>query len=136
MKKISKKIISTSAVFFVLSLLIFIQLTPVLAASTGIDAVQTGIKQSANKAGLSTSETDLATMLGRAINYLFSALGMVFMTIILVGGYLWMTAGGNEEKIGKAKGFIINGINGMIVIFLSYALVYTMLAALKASVGQ
>ena len=55
----------------------------------------------------------------------------VFLTVILIGGYMWLTAGGNEEKVKKAKEFIINGINGMIVIFLAYALAYIMIAALK-----
>ena len=45
-----------------------------------------------------------------------------------------MTAGGNEEKVKQAKGFIINGVNGMIVIFLSYALVYLVITALRGAV--
>lgn len=104
-------------------------------AQSGLSQVQGGLNQTAGDTGLKTSN-DLPTIIGRFVNYMFAVVGVVFMTITLVGGYLWMTAGGNEEKIGKAKGFIVNGINGMIVIFLSYALVYTMLAALKAATGN
>ena len=108
------------------------EMSPNSNSGAGLSTVQSGLSQTAGDTGLKTS-SDLPTIIGRFVNYMFSVVGIIFMTITLVGGYLWMTAGGNEEKIGKAKGFIVNGINGMIVIFLSYALVYTMLAALKAA---
>jgi hypothetical protein len=100
--------------------------------------VKTGLDKTAGKAGISTAQTgaDLPAMAGRFINYFFGILGVIFLTVILIGGYQWITAGGNEEKLGKAKGWIINGINGMIVVFLAYVLVFTILAALKAAVGE
>ncbi len=122
-------------IFCLLALIILPGLVLADTASTGLGQVQAGLNQTAGDTGLKTSN-DLPTIIGRFVNYMFAVVGVVFMTITLVGGYLWMTAGGNEEKIGKAKGFIVNGINGMIVIFLSYALVYTMLAALKAATGN
>ncbi|OGY54642.1 MAG: hypothetical protein A2951_01255 [Candidatus Buchananbacteria bacterium RIFCSPLOWO2_01_FULL_56_15] len=94
-----------------------------------------GLDTTANQATLDTrADRDLPTIIGQAVNYFFGALGVVFLTVILVGGYLWMTAGGNEEKVKQAKGFIINGVNGMIVIFLSYALVYLVITALRGAV--
>lgn len=99
---------------------------------------QYGLDETANHAGLTESgatQRDLPTIIGQAVNYLFGIIGVVFLTYTLVGGYLWMTAGGNEEKVGKAKSFIINGINGMLVIFLSYALVYLILFALRNATG-
>jgi len=80
--------------------------------------------------GAAAEATDLPTLLGRTVNVLFGVLGAIFLTVVLIGGYMWMTAGGSEEKVMKAKGFIINGINGMIVIFLAYALTYVILYAL------
>jgi hypothetical protein len=104
-------------------------------SDTGVSYVRQGLTVSASQAGLSMTKeaTDLPGMAGRAINYMFGIIGVIFLTIVLIGGYLWMSAGGNEEKITKAKKFVVNGINGMIVIFLAYALVYTILAALKAA---
>jgi len=109
-------------------------LLPALAATDGNDKY--GLNTTANAATLDTaSKRDLPTIIGQAVNYLFGALGVVFLTVTLVGGYIWMTAGGNEEKVKQAKGFIINGINGMIVIFLSYALVYLVITALRGTVA-
>lgn len=102
-----------------------------------LSLAQYGLEETAKQAGLNTSpERDLPTIIGQGVNYLFGVIGVIFLTVILIGGYLWMTAGGNEEKVSKAKGFIMNGINGMIVIFLAYALVYVILIALKGASGS
>ena len=103
-------------------------------AAGGIEDVKGGLDLTASTAGISTEETDLPKILGKFINYLFGIVAVIFLTITLAGGYIWMTAGGNEENVKKAKSFIINGINGMIVIFLAYALVYVILFALNAAI--
>ena len=100
----------------------------------GVEAVKGGLDLTASTAGISTEETDLPKIMGKFINYLFGIVAVIFLTITLAGGYIWMTAGGNEENVKKAKSFIINGINGMIVIFLAYALVYVILFALNAAI--
>lgn len=99
--------------------------------------IKEGLSVTAGQAGISTDKTgsDLPAVMGRAINNLFGILGVVFLTVVLIGGFQWMTAGGNEEKVGKAKAWVINGINGMIVVFLAYVLVFTILAALNSAVG-
>lgn len=97
--------------------------------------VTDGLKKTAEQATISTEEVGLDIMIGSAINYIFGIIGVIFLTIVLVGGYLWMTAGGNEEKVEKGKKFVINGINGMIVIFLAYALVFVILQALSGAAG-
>lgn len=98
-----------------------------------------GIDTTADAANLSktrenlTPTIGLTTLLGVAINYLFGAVAIIFFTIILIGGYVWMTARGSQEQIDRAKKFIINGIFGMVVIFLSYALVTVVLFFLDKS---
>ena len=98
---------------------------------SGIGKINNGLDITKNSAGITDSQTSsLPTMLGRVINYSFGIIGSIFMLMTILGGFFWMTAGGNDEKVGKAKGFIMNGINGIIVIFLAYTLVYVVLAAL------
>lgn len=99
-----------------------------------VGGVQGGLDITADQAGVS-KDTDLPSILGKLINYLFGIVAVIFLTITLVGGFIWMTAGGSEENVKKAKSFIVNGINGMIVIFLAYALVYVILSALNAAIG-
>lgn len=111
-----------------------------LAESAG-SAVLGGINKTADQAQLSKGAegdpTDnLAVMLGRGINYMFGVVGVVFLVVILIGGYKWMAAGGNTDEISKAKTFILNGIFGLIVIFVAYALVFVILASLAGSTGN
>lgn len=50
--------------------------------------------------------------------------GMAFVLYFLLGGLSWITAGGDKGKIDKAKGMMTNGAIGMIVIAVSYAVVW------------
>lgn len=43
-------------------------------------------------------------------------LGTIFLVMVIYAGYLWMTAGGNEENIEKAKSLIYRGVIGLTII--------------------
>ncbi len=70
--------------------------------------------------GLGTQ--DVRQTIGRIINVALSLLGVVVLVIIIYGGFLWMTAGGNDEKVGEAKKWIFGGIIGLIIILSAYAI--------------
>ncbi len=72
--------------------------------------------------GASEQDTDLPTVIGRIIKVVLAFLGIILLIVVLYGGFLWMTAGGSEEKVDKAKSWIINGIIGLVIILLSYAI--------------
>lgn len=65
---------------------------------------------------------DLKATIGSLINVALQFLGVVTVVIILYGGFKWMTAGGNEEKVGEAKRLIIAGIIGLAIILSAYAI--------------
>lgn len=65
---------------------------------------------------------DLKETIGSLINVALQFLGVVTVVIILYGGFKWMTAGGNEEKVGEAKRLIIAGIIGLAIILSAYAI--------------
>jgi cytochrome bd-type quinol oxidase subunit 2 len=46
--------------------------------------------------------------------------GVIFVVLTIYGGYLWMTARGNEEQVGRAQRIIRDSIIGVIVVFLAY----------------
>lgn len=52
--------------------------------------------------------------------------GFVFVILLIYGGYLWMTAGGNEEQLTKAKKTIVNSVIAVLIIFLSVSITYTL----------
>ena len=70
--------------------------------------------------GLGTQ--DVRSTVSNVIRAFMGLLGIVAVVIILLGGFKWMTAGGNEEKVGEAKKLIISGIIGLVIIMSAYAI--------------
>ncbi|MFH1291983.1 MAG: hypothetical protein ABIH87_02190 [bacterium] len=56
------------------------------------------------------------------IRILLTFLGTVFLCLMIYAGFLWMTAGGSEEKAEKAKKLIYQSVIGLIIIFAAYSI--------------
>lgn len=65
---------------------------------------------------------NFVVVIGKIINAGLIALGIVLIITIIYGGIVWMTAGGNEEKIEKSKKILRNSIIGLLIISLSFVL--------------
>ncbi len=65
---------------------------------------------------------DVRATVARIIRVAMGLLGIVAVVIILIGGFKWMTAGGNEEQVGEAKKWIFSGVIGLAIILSAYAL--------------
>jgi len=83
-------------------------------------AMNQGLENFRNATGLTNS--DLPTVIGRIVRVVLSFLGLIAVVIIIIGGFQWMTSGGNEDQIGKAKKLMGAGIVGLIIIILAYAI--------------
>ncbi len=70
-----------------------------------------------------SSSVNFKQMLINIINYVLSFLGIVFLGLVIYGGYTWMFSGGDSQKIAKAKKILINASIGAIVILLSFSIV-------------
>jgi len=93
------------------------------AAAKGLKGASDQMKPFATAAGISTKEgTDLPTIIGQIIGGFLGILGSIFVILVIYAGYLWMTAGGNEEQVGKAKKLLTNAVIGLIVIMLAFAI--------------
>lgn len=78
----------------------------------------------ANNFGLTNAqEQDPRQMAINIVRYIMTFLGIIAVVIILLGGFKWMTAAGNEDKVGEAKKLIIAGIIGLIIILAAFAIV-------------
>lgn len=79
-----------------------------------------------NSAGfnvLKTSEgQDVRLYVVALIKMVLSVTGFLFLALVVYGGYLWMTAAGNEETLTKAKQIISKAIVGFVVIMAAYSL--------------
>lgn len=76
-----------------------------------------------SKIGYETG-ADIKTVVSQIIRLALSLLGIVFLILIILGGYQWMTAGGNEETITKARQRMINAAIGLAIVLLAYAISY------------
>ena len=59
-----------------------------------------------------------ATMIKAALGIL----GIVFVVLVVYGGFLYMTSSGEADKVKKAKNVIMYAAIGVIIIFVAYAL--------------
>lgn len=92
-----------------------------------------GLTATAGEAGLPTSNIDPSSVIGRFIGYILSFMGFLFLGLVIYGGFVWMTAQGNEEKIKKAKNVITSAVIGLVVVFASYAIANAVIEALTAA---
>jgi len=67
-----------------------------------------------------TREADIVVIIGRIINTALSFLGIVFLILVIYGGFMWMTAGGSEEKVGKAIALFSNSAYGLMIVIAAY----------------
>lgn len=66
---------------------------------------------------------DLESTVVQIVQWVLGFLGLVAVIMILIGGFQWMTAGGNEEKVASAKKVISAAVIGLIIVLLAWAIV-------------
>lgn len=72
----------------------------------------------------STGGVGLENMVEKVISTFLSVLAIVFIILILTAGYGWMTAGGDEQKVTKAKDTLRRAIIGLLIIAGAYAITW------------
>lgn len=82
-----------------------------------------GLTDTAQKAGLisqNTAPLSVSQIIGLIINAFLGLVGVIYLVLIIYSGVVWMTAGGNEETITKAKKKLVNATIGLILIFAAF----------------
>lgn len=81
-----------------------------------------------------TTGQDLPQIIGRIINVVLGFLGIILLIYILYAGFLYMTAGGDTEKVKTAKDMIKNAIIGLIIVVAAFAISNFVLGSIINSV--
>lgn len=108
--------------YFLLSILFSLSLftaMPVLAVDPAVAPDIVGeITGQMDVAGATSglSVQDPRLTVARFINVFLGILGTIFIVYVVYAGYLWMTAGGEEEKTTEAKTHIRNAVIGLVII--------------------
>ncbi|MBU0648787.1 hypothetical protein KJ969_01610 [Patescibacteria group bacterium] len=96
-------------------------------------AIDVGLAQVAEEIGLGGG--DIRVVVARIIRSFLTLLGITAVVLILYGGFVWMTAGGDEEKVEKAKKILINAVIGLAIILTSFAITQFVLNSLLEATG-
>lgn len=119
-----------SVVFsFVVVFFYFSNVVPVLAQSDIV--TQTQVVGGATGLG----NEDPRVLIARIIRVFIGVLGAVALILVLYGGFLYMTAGGSDDKVTKAKKVLINAAIGLLIILSSYAIVSFIINSLLDATG-
>lgn len=114
-------------VAMVLTIAVPVLAMPALALDLGTNYVNNSVT------GLGTN--DPRKMAGLIIQIALGFLGVLAVVIILIGGFKWMTAAGNEEQIEDAKKVLMAGIIGLIIILASWGIATFVLNSLLTATG-
>lgn len=112
-------LIKKSLVFvFVLTILFSWAAHLVKADDYGLTATTNEVTDSAGNKML--AKENLALKIGTVVGYLLSFVGLIFLILIIYGGVLWMTAGGDKAQIDKAVNLFTQAVWGLLIVSAAY----------------
>lgn len=72
--------------------------------------------------GVTLTRGSIETLMGNIRDWFSGIVGAIAVMMIIYSGFLFLTAGGNPEKIGKAKSSLMYGLIGVGVALLAYGI--------------
>lgn len=126
-KRLIKNLI-ISGLLLIFSVANFVVLPTAYADDKGtyIFNEQSGLNVAANEAGYvtGTEASSLETIISSVIYAFLGLVGIIFFGLIIYGGFIYMTAQGNEEKVKKASNIVFSALFGLIITLAAYAISY------------
>ena len=100
---------------------------PVAPHPDGLKKLQDNLSGFGEDTGLGTGnvaqDSNLIGKIAAVINVILGFLGIIAVIMIIYAGFKWMTAGGNEEDVTKAKANIKNAVIGLAIVLASFIIV-------------
>ena len=127
MQKLMQNKWARNIIAFSILSLVFMPIAGVMALEVGLEEVDETIE---------LGNRDIRATIASIINVAMGLLGILAVVIILIGGFQWMTAGGNEENVDKAKKRIIQGVIGLAIILASWAIARFVLESLVTATTE
>ncbi|MCK5510508.1 hypothetical protein KAI65_03120 [Candidatus Parcubacteria bacterium] len=57
--------------------------------------------------------------------YAIGVVAILATVVMMIGGVVWITAGGNQNRVGEAKQYISGSLTGLVLVFCSYMILNT-----------
>lgn len=94
--------------------------------SVSVAWAQGGLDTAGKISGLSETEMSKTGSLPSAVGLILGQatiyLGIIFFLLLVYSGFLWMTAGGNDSQVEKAKKIIFAAVAGLVISVSAYAI--------------
>lgn len=84
--------------------------------------------------GIEGATSAVEKLISNVLVVLTIVASIAFVLYFLLGGLNWITSGGDKGKVDKAKSMMTNGAIGLIVVAVSYAIVWIVGKALGIDV--
>lgn len=112
----------------------FVGTQPVLAQEVNI-SLDTRLERVGNEAFQGQSGSQLPEVAGNIIKAFLSIFGVLFLGLMVYGGYLWLNARGNDSQVEKAKDVLTQAVIGLVIVLAAYSITYFVVNALVKSTG-
>ncbi len=80
-------------------------------------------------------QTNMAAIIGGIVKAGLALIGSLTLVVFVYGGFLWMTSGGNADRVAKGKTIMMWAVLGLFIIFGSYAILSTVISGLGLQAG-
>ena len=78
---------------------------------------------------------DLFTGAAKVTNYLIGAIGIFVVFRLVIAGFQMVVMSGNEKSVKSARSAMSNAVIGLIIVFLSFAIINTIFSVFAVRVG-
>jgi hypothetical protein len=96
---------------------------------------QDKMNQFARTAQLGTTVRSPQEVIASLVQIVLGFVGIIFLVLIIAGGFMWMTSAGNEQKISKAKSLLTNAVIGLTITVVAYSIAFTIVRYLRMAAG-
>lgn len=132
----TKKILSAFFLIFLTLFQIGLFLPAKIAvADSSLIGTQEGFKdKELQKAFGNDTPDDIRITMVRIIMIVLSVVGVIFLSLLILAGFKYMTAAGNEEKVKGAITQITHAVIGLVIILCAWGISYFVLLRIRAAI--
>lgn len=111
---------------FLAVIAVFLPVSFVLAQDFGLAPIENTIMLSSD---------DPRVIIGRIIQIILTFLGVILLGLVIYAGFLWMSSGGEEDKVKRAKDILRNAVIGLAITLAAWAITTFVLTRLFAAIS-
>ncbi|MCF7860100.1 pilin [Patescibacteria group bacterium] len=135
--RIAMKKTFTFLFIFAFSLTALILSSNFVSADSDLLSTQEGFKGNEIQSAFGNdTPDDIRYTIVRFINISLLFLGVIFLILVLIAGFKYMTAAGNEEQVKSALKQITQAVIGLVIVLSAWGISYWILMRLQAAVSN